>query len=96
MVHRILNAFVDGTIPNITNEGPEIFDSLTAFNDEYFLLRDFNDYVRAQKELETLYRDPQAWAQASLMNIATSGIFSSDRTIRQYAEDIWFIKEKNE
>lgn len=96
VVHRILNAFVDGTIPNITNEGPEIFDSLTAFNDEYFLLRDFNDYVRAQKELETLYRDPQAWAQASLMNIATSGIFSSDRTIRQYAEDIWFIKEKSE
>jgi starch phosphorylase len=96
IVHRILNAFVDGTIPNITNEGPEIFDSLTAFNDEYFLLRDFNDYVRAQKDLETLYRNPKAWAQASLMNIATSGIFSSDRTIRQYAEEIWFVKEKNE
>ncbi|MEY8443136.1 glycogen/starch/alpha-glucan phosphorylase [Lactococcus ileimucosae] len=96
VVHRILNAFIDGTIPNITNEGPEIFESLTAFNDEYFLLRDFNDYVRAQKDLENLYRDQRAWAQASLMNIATSGIFSSDRTIRQYAKDIWFIEEKSE
>lgn len=94
VVHRILNAFIDGTIPNISNEGPEIFDSLTAFNDEYFLLRDFNDYVRAQKELEALYQDKRAWARASLMNIATSGIFSSDRTVRQYAEEIWFIEEK--
>lgn len=94
VVHRILNAFIDGTIPNITNEGPEIFDSLTAFNDEYFLLRDFNDYVRAQKELETLYKDSRAWSRASLMNIATSGIFSSDRTVGQYAEEIWFIEPK--
>ncbi|WP_081166169.1 glycogen/starch/alpha-glucan phosphorylase [Lactococcus garvieae] len=94
VVHRILNAFIDGTIPNITNEGPEIFDSLTAFNDEYFLLRDFNDYVRAQKELEALYKDSRAWSRASLMNIATSGIFSSDRTVGQYAEEIWFIEPK--
>lgn len=94
VVHRILNAFVDGTIPNIKNEGPEIFDSLTTYNDEYFVLRDFNDYVRAQKDLEELYRDQTAWTKASLENIANAGRFSSDRTVREYADDIWYIKEK--
>lgn len=94
VVHRILDAFVDGTIPNISAEGPEIFDSLTTYNDEYFVLRDFNDYVRAQKQLETLYRDKTAWTKAALMNIANAGRFSSDRTVREYADDIWHIKEK--
>jgi len=94
IVHRILDAFIDGTIPNISMEGPEIFDSLTTYNDEYFVLRDFNDYVRAQKELETLYRDKKAWTQASLMNIANVGRFSSDRTVKEYADDIWHIKAK--
>ncbi|WP_374286148.1 glycogen/starch/alpha-glucan phosphorylase [Lactococcus sp.] len=94
VVHRILDAFIDGTIPNITAEGPEIFDSLTTYNDEYFVLRDFNDYVRAQKDLEKLYKNRTAWTKASLMNIANVGKFSSDRTIREYADDIWHIHEK--
>ena len=96
VVNRILNALIDGTVPNIKSEGREIFDSLTVYNDEYFVLRDFNDYVRAQAELEKLYRDQKAWAQASLMNIANVGRFSSDRTVREYADDIWYIKAKKE
>lgn len=94
VVHRILDAFVDGTIPNISAEGPEIFESLTTYNDEYFVLRDFNDYVRAQKDLETLYKDRTAWTKASLMNIANVGKFSSDRTIKEYADAIWHVEEK--
>ncbi|PCS01311.1 glycogen/starch/alpha-glucan phosphorylase [Lactococcus fujiensis] len=94
IVHRILDAFIDGTIPNISAEGPEVFDSLTTYNDEYFVLRDFNDYVRAQKDLERLYKNKNAWAQASLMNIANVGKFSSDRTIKEYADDIWHVHEK--
>lgn len=90
-----MNALIDGTIPNIKSEGREIFDSLTVYNDEYFVLRDFNDYVRAQADLEKLYRDPKAWAQASLMNIANVGRFSSDRTVKEYADDIWYIKDPN-
>ena len=96
VVNRILNALIDGTVPNIKSEGREIFDSLTVYNDEYFVLRDFNDYVRAQAELEKLYRDQKAWTQASLMNIANVGRFSSDRTVREYADDIWYIKAKKE
>lgn len=94
IVYRILNSFIDGTIPNIKSEGREIFDSLTIYNDEYFVLRDFNDYVRAQKDLENLYRNQTAWTKASLMNIANVGRFSSDRTVREYADDIWYIKAK--
>ncbi|MDR0297754.1 MAG: glycogen/starch/alpha-glucan phosphorylase [Streptococcaceae bacterium] len=82
------------TIPNMENEGQEIFDSLITYNDEYFVLRDFDDYVRAQKELETLYRDKRAWNKASLLNIANAGKFSSDRTVREYAEHIWHVEEK--
>lgn len=96
VVNRILNALIDGTVPNIKSEGREIFDSLTVYNDEYFVLRDFNDYVRTQAELEKLYRDQKAWTQASLMNIANVGRFSSDRTVREYADDIWYIKAKKE
>jgi len=96
VVNRILNALIDGTVPNIKSEGCEIFDSLTVYNDEYFVLRDFNDYVRAQAELEKLYRDQKAWTQASLMHIANVGRFSSDRTVREYADDIWYIKAKKE
>ncbi|GBG96772.1 glycogen/starch/alpha-glucan phosphorylase [Lactococcus termiticola] len=92
VLNRILNAFRDGTIPNIANEGPEIFASLTTYNDEYFVLRDFDDYVRAQAEVEALYRDQTAWTKASLANIANAGRFSSDRTVQEYADDIWYIK----
>ena len=95
VLRRVLDSFTDGTIPNIESEGREIFDSLTTYNDEYFVLRDFDDYVRAQKELETLYRDRRAWNRASLLNIANSGRFSSDRTVREYAEHIWRISPKS-
>ncbi len=67
---------------------------MTTYNDEYFVLRDFNDYVRAQEALEKCYQDQKAWTQAALMNIANAGHFSSDRTIREYADDIWHIKAK--
>lgn len=54
VVNRILNALIDGTVPNIKSEGREIFDSLTVYNDEYFVLRDFNDYVQDKLNLKTL------------------------------------------
>ena len=93
-IKRVLDSFIDGTIPNILDEGQEIFDSLTLYNDEYFVLRDFDSYVAAQKRLETLYRDEEAWNRASLLNIANAGRFSSDRTVREYAEHIWRITAK--
>ncbi|WP_420705937.1 MULTISPECIES: glycogen/starch/alpha-glucan phosphorylase [unclassified Enterococcus] len=92
VIQRILNAFIDGTIPNIKVEGQEIFDSLIRYNDEYFVLRDFQSYVDAQKSIETLYRDKPRWQKVSLINTAHAGHFSSDYTVQRYAEDIWQIE----
>lgn len=91
IIHRVLNAFIDGTIPNIEYEGREIFDSLIQYNDEYFLLRDFDSYVEAQQKIDQAYADQIFWQKMSLINIANAGRFSSDETVRRYAEDIWKI-----
>ena len=90
-VHRVLNALVDGTVPNIENEGQDIFDSLVTYNDEYFVLNDFDSYDAVQQEADELYQNKYRWYQKALMNISQSGNFSSDYTISSYARDIWRI-----
>ena len=77
-----------------TEEGifSPLIDSL-LYNDRYLLLADFDDYVRAQKEVSVLYRDNQKeWIKRSILNVARMGKFSSDRTIAEYANDIWNLK----
>ena len=58
-------------------------------SDPYMVMADFKDYRRAQKAVQELYSDKQKWNRMSLMNIANSGIFSADRSIMDYARDIW-------
>lgn len=74
----------------------DIFNGLTVTNewnraDQYFVLKDFRAYVEAQQEVDKAYRDRRGWAKKCLMNIANAGKFSSDRTILEYAEEIWEI-----
>ncbi|MBF0780628.1 MULTISPECIES: glycogen/starch/alpha-glucan phosphorylase [unclassified Granulicatella] len=88
-VHRVLNALLDNTIPNIMHEGQEIFDSLVTYNDEYFVLQDFESYVMTQLEVDRLYQQKELWNRMSLHNIAQAGPFSSDYTILRYADEIW-------
>lgn len=88
VVRRVVDSFVDGTIPNVRNEGSEIYEALITHNDEYFLLEDFASYVAAQEKIDQLYRDKEKWARMSLVNIATSDKFTSDDTIEQYAKEI--------
>ena len=90
-IKRVLNAFIDGTIPNIEAEGREIFDSLVLYNDEYFLLQDYLSFYEAQMAADKLYQEPKEWAKRALTNIAYSGKFSSDYTILRYAESIWNV-----
>lgn len=92
VLQRVLNAFIDGTIPNIHFEGQEIYDSLLKYNDEYFLLRDFQSYVEAQAKIDRLYSEKARWQEMSLINIANAGRFSSDDTVMRYADDIWQIE----
>lgn len=90
-IQKVLNALVDGTLPGAEEEGRSIFNSLVHYGDEYFVLQDYNSYVEAQKEIDTLYADQTAWSQMVLYNIAESGPFSSDFTIKQYADEIWQV-----
>lgn len=61
-------------------------------NDWFLLANDFADYLRAQEEVDAVYKDQTEWIRRSIMYTATSGKFSSDRTIREYAEDIWAVE----
>lgn len=88
-INKVLNALIDGTLPGAEEEGQSIFNSLVHYGDEYFVLEDFNSYVEAQNDIDELYADPKAWNQMVLLNIAESGPFSADFTIKQYAEEIW-------
>ncbi len=93
VIRRVVDSFVNGTIPNVRNEGAEIYEALITHNDEYFLLEDFASYVAAQEKIDQLYRDKEKWARMSLVNIATSDKFTSDDTIEQYAKEIWNLKK---
>lgn len=68
-----------------------IVRSLLAYNDEYFVLRDFDSYAEAQQKVDAAYKDRKRWQGMALQNIAYGGRFSSDYTIAQYARDIWRI-----
>ena len=88
----VIDSLIDGSFHPDRDEFKMIYDELMFRNDEYFLLKDFRAYVEAQQEVERRYNDQKYWAKMCLVNIAQSGFFSSDRTIRQYADEIWHIK----
>lgn len=92
---RVVDSFIDGTIPNIYQEGVEIFDSLLKYNDEFFVLRDYEAYIQAQRQIAADYQQQDKWLRMSLVNIANAGRFSADDTVMKYAEDIWQIEKTN-
>ena len=70
-----------------------IFDEIMNKRDEYFILADFESYVKAQEKIQELYQDRKHWNKMCLMNIANSSFFTSDRTIKSYAEEIWHLEK---
>jgi len=91
-LQHIISAIINSA-PDIAGnaEFPYIYDSLTALNDQFFVLKDFDAYIKAQSTANRLYKDAENWSRMSAMNIAHSGIFASDETIKQYASEIWNI-----
>ena len=91
-LRRALNTLVDGTVK--TDDGlHNLFKQLVeGGNDQYYLLLDYASYVEAKLQANRDYADRLTFGRKCLMNIASAGKFSSDRTIRQYAEEIWHIK----
>ena len=61
--------------------------------DRYFILKDFKSYAQAQKKIEEKYLDEEGWARSAILNVASAGKFSSDRTIEEYAQEIWHLEK---
>jgi glycogen phosphorylase len=91
-IRTVLDQLVNGFFAEEHDEFEAIYDSLLAQNDQYFVLRDFSSYVEVQKNMNQSYGDAKSWQAKSVVNIAQSGYFSSDRTIQEYADEIWNIK----
>ena len=93
-LRRALNTMVDGTVP--TDDGiRHVFDTLVNWghnSDQYYVLLDYASYIDAKLQANRDYADRMTFGRKCLVNIASAAKFSSDRTIRQYAEEIWHIK----
>jgi starch phosphorylase len=91
-IRQAVDQLVNGFFPDVHNEFEPIFDSLLEENDQYFVLKDFASYADIQRKIGEAYQDQLHWQKMSLTNIARAGYFSSDRTIKEYANEIWKIK----
>lgn len=90
-IKQVVDQLINGFLPKGEEEFQAIYDSLLKYNDQYFVLKDFKAYVEAQKKIDTLYRNHGKWLEMAIVNIANSGRFSSDNTIKNYADDIWEV-----
>ncbi|KAA0543150.1 glycogen/starch/alpha-glucan phosphorylase [Bacillus sp. BGMRC 2118] len=88
-IQNVVEQLVNGFFPNVGSEFEMIYDSLLEQNDEYFVLKDLASYSNAQQVVEREFSDKSNWYRKSIINIAKSGYFSSDRTIQQYSDEIW-------
>ncbi len=94
-VRRVLMQLINGTY---SPHDPELFRTLynsllntlsTSKADMYFILKDFKAYAEAQRKVEAAYRNESAWAKSAILNVACAGKFTSDRTIKEYVDEIW-------
>ncbi|MCR4802866.1 MAG: glycogen/starch/alpha-glucan phosphorylase [Lachnospiraceae bacterium] len=92
---QLINGFYSHDNPELFRE---IYNSLLERNggeraDQYFILKDFRSYEEAQKKVEAAYRNEAGWAKSAILNTAKCGKFSSDRTIEEYAQEIWHLEK---
>lgn len=97
-IRAVLTQLIDGTYSKDNpDEFRELYNSLLDGDggrpDMYFILKDFRSYAEAQKRIEENYKDEKKWAKMALLNTAKVGKFSSDRTIEEYAKEIWHLEK---
>ena len=89
-IQRVMELLEGGSF---SRDEPGIFDIITSglrnSHDQWLTIADFRSYIDAQAEVAEVYRDQERWSRMSIQNVANSGWFSSDRTIQQYADEIW-------
>jgi starch phosphorylase len=90
-LRRALNTLVDGTVK--TDDGLRaLFDQVVNGSDQYYLQLDYASYIDAKLKANAEYADRMTFGRKCLVNVASAAKFSSDRTIRQYAKEIWHIE----
>ena len=98
-VKQVLDQLINGFLDSNTKLFQDIYNSLlfgnNGSNDQYMVLRDFEDYANTHERLERDFRQPSLWYEKSIINVANSGFFSSDRSIEDYNKKIWNLKKVN-
>ena len=97
-IQQVLTKLINGSLSSDPERFREIYEALlNGYNgqrpDEYYVLEDFAAYAKAQDEIGRLYMDKDKWAKIAITNVAKAGKFSSDRTILQYANEIWKLEK---
>jgi len=95
-IRKVLMQLVNGTYSSDTELFRPLYNSLlntlsTDVADRYFILKDFRAYAEAQKRVEAYYKDEKAWATSAILNTASCGKFTSDRTIQEYVDEMWHL-----
>ena len=95
-VRRVLMQLINGTYSSDTELFKPLYNSLlntecTSKADTYFILKDFDSYTEARNKVVEAYQDEAGWARSAILNVACAGKFSSDRTIKEYVDDIWHL-----
>jgi starch phosphorylase len=96
-IRKVLMQLVNGTYSHSDTElFRDLYNSLlntqcTAKADTYFILKDFESYAQTQKLIQEAYKDTKRWNKMAILNVASAGKFSSDRTIQEYVDDIWHL-----
>lgn len=88
-LRRVTQDLINGYYCSDKEKFRAVYENLITYNDEFFVLKDFDSYLKAQDKVDQLFRNQNTWQKIAGINIAHSGIFSSDRTIEEYATGIW-------
>lgn len=96
-VRQVMTALINGTLSDNLDLFRELYEALLngwrgSRADEYVILKDFESYSNAQQRVSEAYKNSEGWARSAILNVARSGKFSSDRTIREYAAEIWNLQ----
>ncbi len=91
-IHQVLDQLTNGFFEKVDQNEFRIIRDNLLYQDHYFVLKDFDAYVKAHEKINELYKDQQKWLHMSIVNVAKSGFFTTDRTMKEYNEDIWHLE----
>lgn len=88
-IHTVIDQLTNGFFDKVDIHEFDVIRDNLLYKDNYFVLKDFASYIEAQEKINNLYKDQKKWLHMSIVNTAKSGFFTTDRTMRQYNDEIW-------